>query len=144
MVIGGSRQRFAHTVTHLFKIQIEGHAITRVCDTKFLGIYIDQHLSWSKQVNEIAKSISSGIGALKRLRSFINEDTAILLYRALVGPHFEYCCPVWDGLSNELADKLQKLQNRALRVITKSGYYPSATALRARLGWVTYLPEGWN
>ena len=56
-----------------------------------------------KHVNEIAKTISSGIGALKRLRPFISEDKAIhpLLYRALIEPHFDYCCPVWDGLSNE-------------------------------------------
>ena len=106
-----------------------------MCDTKSLGINIGQNLSWSKHVNEIAKTISSGIGALKRLRSFISEVTAILLYRALIEPHFDYCCPVWDGLSNELADKLQKLQNRAIRVITKSDYHSSATALRTRLGW---------
>ena len=42
---------------------------------------------------------------------------------------------MWDGLSNELADKLQKLQNHAIRVITKSDYYSSATALRGKLGW---------
>ena len=36
--------------------------------------------------------------------------------------------PLWDGLDNELADKLQKLQNRAIRVITKSDYYSSATS----------------
>ena len=42
---------------------------------------------------------------------------------------------MWDGLSNELADKLQKLQNRAIRVITKSDYYSSATAPRGKLGW---------
>ena len=76
-----------------------------------------------------------GIGALKRLRPFICEDTAILLYRALIEPYFDYCCPVWDGLSHELADKLQKLQNRAIRVITKSDHYSSATALRGELGW---------
>ena len=40
---------------------------------------------------------------------------------------------MWDGLSNELADKLQKLQTRAIRVITKSDYYSSATALRGKL-----------
>jgi len=34
-----------------------------------------------------------------------------------------------------LADKLQKLQNRAIRVITKSDYYSSTTALRDKLGW---------
>ena len=67
-------------------------------------------------VSETAKIISSGIGALKRLRPFICEETAILLYRALIEPYFDYCCPVWDGLNNELADKLQKLQDRAIRV----------------------------
>ena len=103
--------------------------------TKSLGVHIDQNLSWSKHVNETAKIVSCGIGALKRLRPFICEDTAILLYRALIEPYFDYCCPVWDGLSNELADKLQKLQNRASRVITKSDHYSSATALRGELGW---------
>ena len=135
LMLIGSRQRLANTVTHLFNVQIEGQEINRVCNTKSLGIYMDQNLSWSKHVNEIAKTISSGIGALKRLRPFISEDTAILLYRAFIEPHFDYCCPVWDGLSNELADKLQKLQNRAIRVITKSDYHSSATALRTRLGW---------
>jgi len=96
--------------------------------TKSLGVYFDQNFSWSKHVNETAKIISSGIGALERLRPFICEETAILLYRALIELYFDYCCPVWDGLNNELADKLQKLQNRAIQVIAKSDYYSSTTA----------------
>ena len=42
---------------------------------------------------------------------------------------------LWDGLSNELAEKLQKLQNRAIRVIAKCDYYSSVSALRGKLGW---------
>ena len=122
-------------IGHSLTVQIKGHDIDRVPHTKSLGVYIDQNLLWSKHVNETAKIISSGIGALKRLRPFICEDTAILLYRALIEPYFDYCCPVWDGLSNELANKLQKLQNHAIRVITKSDYYSSATALCSKLGW---------
>ena len=98
-----------------------------MCVCVSLGIFIDQNLSWSKHVNEIAKTISSGKGALKRLRPFVSEDMAILLYLACIEPHFDYCCLVWDGLSKyELADKLQKLQNRAIRVITKPDYHSSA------------------
>ena len=119
LMLIGSRQRLSATTTgHSLTVQIKGHEIDRVPHTKSLGVHIDQNLSWSKHVNETAKIVSSGIGALKRLRPFICEDTAILLYRALIEPYFDYCCPVWDGLSNELADKLQKLQNRAIRVIT--------------------------
>ena len=136
LMLIGSRQRLASTtIGHSLTVQIEGHEIDRVPHTKSLGLYIDQNLSWSKHVDETAKIISSGIGALKRLRPFICDETAILLYRALIEPYFDYCCPVWDGLSNELADKLQKLQNRAIRVITKSDYYSSATALLGKLGW---------
>ena len=132
----GSRQRLSATTTaHSLTVQIKGHEIHRVPHTKSLGVHIDQNLSWSKHLNETAKIVSSGIGALKRLRPFICEDTAMLLYRALIEPYFDHCCPVWDGLSNELADKLQKLQNRAIRVITKSDHYSSATALLGELGW---------
>ena len=119
LMLIGSRQRLATTIGHSLTVQIEGHEIDRVPHIKSLGLYIDQNLSsWSKHANETAKTVSSGIGALKRLRPFICEDTAILPYRALIEPYFYYCCPVWDGLSNELADKLQKLQNRAIRVIS--------------------------
>ena len=131
----GSRQRLSNTASHSINIHIEGQQINKVCHTRSLGIHIDQHLSWTKHVNEIARVVSSGIGALKRLRPFICEDSAILLYRALIEPYFDYCCPVWDGLSNEVTDKLQKLQNRAIRIVTKSNFYSSATALRLKLGW---------
>ncbi|CAH3019048.1 unnamed protein product, partial [Porites evermanni] len=49
----------------------------------------------------------------------------LLLYRALIEPHFNNCCLVWDGLNNELAEKLQKTTK-----LTKF-----ATALRTSLGW---------
>ena len=52
----------------------------------------------------------------------------------MIEPYFDYYCPVWDGLINELGDKLQKLQNIAVQVITKSDCYSSADALRGKLG----------
>ena len=43
----------------------------------------------------------------------------------LISLHFDYCSPVWDCISGYLSDKLQKLQHRAARVITKSSnIYP--------------------
>ena len=47
-----------------------------------------------------------------------------------------YCCRVWDDLSQTLNDKLQKLQNRAARVITKSRYFARVTGpILDMLGW---------
>ena len=76
-------------------------------------------------VDVIAKKISSGIGALKRMRGLIDQEIAVKVYKGFIQPltYFSYCSPaVWDGIGVTLCDKLQKLQNRAARAITCSGY----------------------
>ena len=114
---------------------IDDQIIKRVVHTKSLGLTIDAHLSWGKHVEEICKKVSSAIGALKRVQPFISKETAILIYNTLIMPHFDYCSPVWDCLSGYLSDKLQKLQNRAARVITKSPFDASSNHLLSTLSW---------
>jgi len=92
------------------------------------------HLTWSKHIDEVSKKIPSAIIALRPMRPFISKETAIRIYRSLIEPHFDYCCPVWDGLNNQ-PDKSKNLQNRAARVITKSSFDSSASALLVSLGW---------
>ena len=88
----------------------------------------DDRLSWSNYIKELCRKISSAIGALRRIRSLVSQSTAVQIYNALIQPPFDYCAPVWDGLSSHLCEKLQKLQNRAARFIDhflnerKSGY----------------------
>ena len=96
---------------------------------------MDKHLSWTKHIEEISKKITSAIGAMKRIRPFISESTTPLIYRALILPYFDYCSSVWDELNVTLSNKLQKLQNRAARVITRSSYDTSASFLLNRLYW---------
>ena len=50
-------------------------------------------------------------------------------------PYFDYCGPVGDCLSGYLSDKLQKLQNRAARIITKSRFDTSLDHLLSTLDW---------
>ena len=56
-------------------------------------------------------------------------------YKGLIELHFDYYSAVWDGLTQQLSDKLQKLQNLAIRVITKSSYDASSRFLLNSLGW---------
>ena len=133
LMITGSRQRLSVQCDDV-EIRIDDQIIERVDHTKSLGlIIIDAHLSWCKHVEEICKKVSSAIGALKRVWPFISKETAILIYNALIIPHFDYCSPVWDCLSGYLSDKLQNLQNRAARVITKSPFDTSSNHLLSTL-----------
>ena len=134
LMIIGSRQRLSAQCDDV-EIRIDDQIIKRVDHTKSLGLTIDAQLSWGKHVEEICKKVSSAIGALKRVRPFISKETAIQIYNALIMPHFDYCSPVWDCLSGYLSDKLQKLQNRAARVITKSPFDTSSNHLLSTLSW---------
>ena len=134
-VIIGSRQRLlVHSNEHI-NIEIDGLAIKKVNETKSLGLQIDEHLTWARHVENVSKKIASAIGALKRVRQFIDTNTALKIYGALIQPYFDYCSSVWDGLNITFDNKLQKLQNRAARVITESRYDASASDLFSKLGW---------
>ena len=69
------------------------------------------------------------------MRAFISKETAIQIYNALIMPHFDYCSLVWDCLSGYLSDKLQKLQNQAPRIITKSPLDTNSDHLLSTLDW---------
>ncbi len=71
---------------------IDNVPIKRVTKTKSLGIQIDQFLSWDNHLEEICKKASSGIGAIRRLKSFVSRESLISVYYALVQPYFDYCC----------------------------------------------------
>ena len=69
------------------------------------------------------------------LYSEIPKETAIQIYNALIVPNIDYCSPVWDCLSGYLSDKLQKLQNRAARLITKLPFDTNSNHLLTTLNW---------
>ena len=116
-------------------IKIENNRIKRVASAKSLGVTVDERLSWDKHIDEKSKKLAAAIGSLKRVRPFISTASATLIYQALIQPHFDYCSSVWDRCSAKLSDKMQKLQNRAARIITKSNYDSSATQLLESLHW---------
>ena len=134
MVIG-SRQKLSVERYDEINIKLENQPISRVDQAKSLGLIIDDRLSWSNHVGEMCKKVSSAIGALRRIRPLISQSTAVLLYKALIQPHFDYCSPVWDGLSNQLSEKLQKLQNSAARVVLKTNYETSSSSPLETLKW---------
>ena len=50
-------------------------------------------------------------------------------------PYFNYCSTVWGNIGIGLADKIQKLQNRAARILTFSNYEVHSNVLLDELGW---------
>lgn len=130
----GSRQRLC-TFDKSPSLSIDDKSIKHVSSSKSLGVHIDENLSWNVHIETIAKKIASGLGALKRCRRFVPQSTLHSVFNALIQPHFDYCSVVWGHCNKTLFDKLQKLQNRAARILTFSSYDTNAGLLFERLGW---------
>ena len=103
--------------------------IDNVSSVKSLGIFIDKNLRWQTHIDKLSKKVASGIGAIKRIRTFVPPSTLHYIYNALIQSHFDYCNLVWGNCGKTLFDRLHKLQNRAARFLTFSSYDADANRL---------------
>ena len=56
------------------------------------------------------------------------------MYNALVMPYY-YCSAVWSNINKGPADKLQRMKNRAARILTFSNHEVHSSVLLDELGW---------
>ena len=102
-------------------IKLTGKPIKRVLKTDYLGLIIDEKLSWVDYVSTLTKKISSAVAAIKNV-NFLPRKTLITLYQSLVESRLRYCNTVWGNCGLTLKSKLQSLQNRAALVVTRTKY----------------------
>lgn len=105
------------------KILINDIAITRTQETKFLGVIVQETLTWTSHINMISNKISKTIGILAKVKHVLPTYYLKALYMTLVEPYLNYCCIIWGSpKKNGNMDKLHKLQKRIVRLITRSPY----------------------
>ena len=120
----GSKKRLKNAVVP--DVLIQNTPISRVTHCKYLGVIIDEHLDWIKHTDYLGKKIAKDIYLLKRIRPYLTQETALTYYKSIIQSRFDYCSLVWGNAGKGILDKLQKLQNRALRIILKVDWrFPS-------------------
>ena len=101
---------------------IRNEVIKRDRKTKFLGVMIDEKLSWTEHINYIKSKIAKGIGIICKARKLLNIKTLCTLYYCFVYPYLNYCNEIWGGSPKTHLSPLVKLQNRVIRLISFSGW----------------------
>jgi len=102
-------------------IKIGDKPVKRIDKTKFLGVTIDDTLSWKPHLHEVANKVSKCIGILLKTRTVLMKKTLTMLYYAFAYPYFSYCNQVWGNIYNTSLDKLVRLQNKMVRIISNVG-----------------------
>ena len=106
-------------------IKINKKAITEKDHIKYLGVIIDSHLNWKKQILSITKKMSRCIGIMCKLRHFVTREMLKNIYYSLLYPHLVYAIEVWGSACAAEINKILVLQKRALRIIIYNDMLPS-------------------
>ena len=119
------------------ELNIRNNELDVVQKTKYLGVQIDCSLDWKEQIKAVSAKVSRAIGFLKHTKKFLPRVTLENLYTGIVELHFRCCCSVLGCCGSSEINQLQKLQNRAARIVTNSSFDTPSRPLIDRLGWGT-------
>ena len=103
-------------------IKIGKYKIKEIDHTKFLGIFIDNKLTFRYHANYLRSKISKSIGVLYKLNKFLPPFILAKLYSTLVFPYFLYCIEAWHSAYNNVTRPLFILQKKSIRAICNLDY----------------------
>ncbi len=132
------------------RVMINNSEIEEVTETKFLGVIIDNELTWSPHINYLIKKLKCNTGMLNRIRNCIPSHLHKTLYHTLFESHLSYGINVWGNAAKHLIDSLFTIQKHCIRIMfgDKEAYLEKfRTCVRTRgpneqkLGQQFYIKE---
>jgi hypothetical protein len=107
-------------ITYTVHLTIDGINLERVTYTKFLGVIINENLTWTNHINAVISKTSKNIGIIRKLRTVLPFEALRCLYMTLVQPYLNYCNIAWATHTSTCLKKLFGVQKKAIRIITNS------------------------
>jgi len=116
------------------KLFIDLCALDYSSETKYLGMIIDESLSFKSHINYIGNKVSKSLGIMYRLSGGVSENILRNLYYAFIYPYLIYCNLVWGGAAPVHVNRLLLLQKKAVRTITGSEFLDHSEPLFIKTG----------
>ena len=122
--------------TSTFNYNIHNTTIQDTENANYLGVNINNKLSWNKHIDNTCRKGNRTINFIHRNFKDCNQKVKEKLYKTYVRPSMEYCSSVWDPYTQSNIDKLEQVQRRAARLVTNNfSRYTRVTPLLHQLQW---------
>ena len=125
MIIGSKQKKIG-------KIQIGNIEQTQYI--KYLGMYIDKHITWEQQIKHVKAKISKNTGIINKLRYYLDLNTLKQLYYTLIYPFINYGLMSWGNTYTSHLTKLRTALNKCIRSIFFAQKREDATPYYSLLG----------
>ena len=103
-------------------ISVEGNTIPSSDCIKVLGVTLDKDLQYNTHNSNLCSKASTQINAMKRIGKYLNTDCRIAMNKSFISSNFSYCPVSWMFCGKRNSEKLEKLQEMALRFVLFSDY----------------------
>lgn len=121
-------------------LTINGHNIQWSKQIKYLGLLLDNKLNWTPHVASIRNKGQRAMNALSAIlnrRSNLSSRTKLLIYSTLVRPCLTYSAPVWGNTCTTNHQKLQIIQNKALKIAFNTPFKTNLCKLHTNINFPT-------
>ena len=107
---------------HNITISINDENIKQVKNTTFLGIVIDECLTWNDHLDLVAKKVIKSTGVIVKIRHFTTLNALKLIYYALVYPYLIYGNLIWGNTYKKRIQKSINIKKKSVRLMTFKSY----------------------
>ena len=111
------------------KLSINKHEIDRVESIKFLGVFIDENLTWKEHIKYTENKIAKNIGLLFRAKHYLHRKSLLLLYFAYIHSYINYANIAWGSTHVSNLQKIYRQQKHAIRIIYNKKKFDPARKL---------------
>ena len=91
--------------------------IEQKSEARFLGVIVDQNLTWATHISTMRTKMSRYIGVMYKLKRFLPLKSRIQIYHSFVQSHIQYCSLVWGFCAKSYIETLFRSQKKGLRAV---------------------------
>ena len=103
-----------------FELKMVNHVLSRTKTYCYLGVIMDEKLSWADHIKEVCWKISQAAGVIFKVRNRLSPEALMLIYHALVAQKLKYGLICWATASKFLLDRVNVVHNKVVRYMTFS------------------------
>ena len=108
-------------IQNLFSLYINNNKIEKVNCIEYLGVKIDDKLTWREHIKHIEGKLSSACGAIYRLRQTVRQECLRTFYFAHAYFHLQYSILAWFNTSNQCLQRVNSIHGKLVRLMTLHG-----------------------
>ena len=108
-------RKFLYDTTNT-KIKMDDMLLEQVLSIRFLGVVINDKLTWNDHKKHICHKVCKSLGLLYKCRDTMTEYECINMYKTFIQPYFLYAIEVWGHTVQSLKDMISHLQSKVLRI----------------------------